>query len=117
MQAGTLPELFQARVAADPQAVAVVSGDTEVSYGELNARANRLARLLIGRGVGPESIVALALPRSVDLVVAVLAVVKAGGAYLPVDPGYPAQRIGYMLTDAAPVCVLTDERGRRGAAR
>ena len=58
--------------------------------GELNARANRLARLLIERGVGPESIVALALPRSADLVVAVLAVVKAGGAYLPVDPEYPA---------------------------
>ena len=57
--------------------------------------------------MGPESIVALALPRTADLVVAVLAVVKAGGAYLPVDPDYPAQRIGYMLADAAPVCVLT----------
>ena len=87
----------QAQVAAAPHAVAVVSGDAEVSYRELNGRANRLARLLAARGVGPESIVALALPRSADLVVAVLAVVKAGGAYLPVDPDYPAQRIGYML--------------------
>ena len=107
VRAGTLPELFEAQVAAAPHAVAVVCGDAEVSYGELNGRANRLARLLIGRGVGPESIVALALPRTADAVVAVLAVVKAGGAYLPVDPQYPAQRIGYMLTDAAPVCVLT----------
>ena len=88
----------------------MVSGDTQVTYGQLNARANRLARLLTGRGVGPESIVALALPRSVDLVAALLAVAKAGGAYLPVDPGYPAQRITYMLTDAAPVCVLTTAR-------
>ena len=107
VRAGTLPELFEAQVAAAPHAVAVVCGDAEVSYGELNGRANRLARLLIGRGVGPESIVALALPRTADAVVAVLAVVKAGGAYLPVDPQYPAQRIGYMLTDAAPVCVIT----------
>ena len=78
-----------------------------MTYEELNARANRLARLLIQRGVGPESIVALALPRTTDLLAAVLAVVKAGGAYLPVDPGYPVQRIGYMLADAAPVCVLS----------
>ena len=107
VRTGTLPELFQGHAAADPQAVAVVFEDTQVTYGQLNARANRLARLLIGRGVGPESIVALALPRSVDLFAAVLAVAKAGGAYLPVDPGYPAQRITYMLTDAAPVCVIT----------
>ena len=117
VRAGTLPELFEAQVAAAPHAVAVVCGDAEVSYGELNGRANRLARLLIGRGVGPESIVALALPRTADAVVAVLAAVKAGGAYLPVDPQYPAQRIGYMLTDAAPVCVLTTAAGRPGAAR
>jgi amino acid adenylation domain-containing protein len=104
---GTLPELFQAQVAAAPHAVAVVSGDLQVTYQDLNARANRLARLLIGRGVGPESIVALALPRSADLIVAILAVAKAGGAYLPVDPEYPAQRIAYMLTDAAPVRVVT----------
>jgi amino acid adenylation domain-containing protein len=109
VQAGTLPELFQAQAAASPQAVAVIFDDTQVSYGELNVRANRLARLLVQRGVGPESIVALALPRSVDLVVAILAVVKAGGAYLPVDPGYPAQRIAYMLSDAAPVCVITTD--------
>jgi amino acid adenylation domain-containing protein/non-ribosomal peptide synthase protein (TIGR01720 family) len=107
VRAATLPDLFEARAAAAPQSVAVVSDDAELSCGQLNARANRLARLLIERGVGPESIVALALPCTVDLVVAVLAVVKAGGAFLPVDVEYPAQRIGHMLTDAAPVCVIT----------
>jgi non-ribosomal peptide synthetase component F len=106
---GTLPQLVQAQVAATPDAVAVVFGEVRLTYGELNAAANRLARLLVGRGVGPESVVALALPRSADLVVAILAVMKAGGAYLPVDPGYPAQRIAYMLSDAAPVCVLTTD--------
>ena len=80
-----------------------------MSYGELNVRANRLARLLIGRGVGPESLVAVVMDRSADLVVALLAVVKAGGAYLPVDPGYPADRVSYLFTDAAPVLALTDQ--------
>ena len=75
----------------------------------MNGRANRLARLLIGRGVGPESLVAVVMERSADLVVALLAVLKAGGAYLPVDPGYPADRISYLLTDAAPVLALTDQ--------
>ncbi|MFE2596935.1 amino acid adenylation domain-containing protein [Streptomyces sp. NPDC059396] len=105
--AGTLPELFQARAARTPDAVAVVFEGVEVTYGDLNARANRLARLLIGRGVGPESLVAVMMHRSVDLVVALLAVVKAGGAYVPVDPDYPADRITYVLTDAQPLLVLT----------
>ena len=109
MPQGTLPELFQAQVARTPEATAVVFEDTCLSYGELNGRANRLARLLIARGVGPESLVAVVMERSADLVVALLAVVKAGGAYLPVDPGYPADRISYLLTDAAPVLALTDQ--------
>ena len=109
MPRATLPELFQAQVARTPEAAAVVFEGVELSYGELNGRANRLARLLIGRGVGPESLVAVVMERSAELVVALLAVVKAGGAYLPVDPGYPAERIGYMLTDAAPVLALTDQ--------
>ncbi|MEU0391171.1 AMP-binding protein, partial [Streptomyces chartreusis] len=104
---GTLPQLFEAQVARTPDAVAVAYGDTSVSYGELNARANRLARVLVKRGVGPERLVGLALPRSVDMVVAVLAVLKAGGAYLPIDPDYPGERIAFMLQDADPVCVLT----------
>ncbi|MFF9352784.1 amino acid adenylation domain-containing protein, partial [Streptomyces sp. NPDC014734] len=102
-----LPALFEAQVARTPDATAVVHGDVELTYAELNSRANRLARLLVERGAGPEGLVALALPRSVDQVVAVYATVKAGAAYLPVDPEYPADRIAYMLDDARPVCVLT----------
>ncbi|MGH3996724.1 MAG: non-ribosomal peptide synthetase, partial [Pseudonocardiaceae bacterium] len=100
-------ELFQAQVARAPESVAVVCGGAELSYAELNARANRLARLLIGRGVGPEQFVGLALPRSVDMVVALVAVAKTGAGYLPIDPGYPAARIEFMCADAAPVVVLT----------
>ncbi|MEU8927930.1 amino acid adenylation domain-containing protein, partial [Kitasatospora sp. NPDC048545] len=101
-----LPELFGAQSARTPEATALVVGDTVISYGELEARANRLARLLVRRGVGPEERVALVLPRTADLPVALLAVLKAGGAYVPVDPEYPADRIGYVLDDAAPVLVL-----------
>ncbi len=108
----TLPELFEARVAAVPGAVAVVWDGATLSYGELNERANRLAHELLGRGVGPEDVVALALPRSADLVVAVLAVLKAGAAYLPLDPAYPAGRVAYMVADAGPALVLTTTEHR-----
>ncbi|WP_035796832.1 non-ribosomal peptide synthetase [Kitasatospora mediocidica] len=108
--ASTLPELFEARRTAAPDAVALACGTRELTYAELDARANRLARHLVTLGVGAEDLVALALPRSVELVVAALAVLKAGGAYLPVDPHYPADRITYMLTDAAPALLLTDSR-------
>lgn len=77
------PELFEAAVGRAPDAVAVVHGDTTVTYGELNDRANRLARRLIALGVGPDALVAVAVPRSVDLVTTLLAVLKAGGGYLP----------------------------------
>jgi enterobactin synthetase component F len=103
----TLVELFAAQAAATPDAVAVEFGDTALSYAELNARADRLARLLVERGVGAEKVVALALPRSVELIVAVWAVFKAGGVYLAIDPRHPDERITFMLDDAAPVCVLT----------
>ncbi|MET7695826.1 amino acid adenylation domain-containing protein [Streptomyces sp. NPDC005483] len=100
--ARTVPELFEVRVARTPAATAVVFGEVCLTYGELNARANRLARLLVGRGVAAGDRVAVVLERSADLVVALLAVVKTGAAYVPVDPAYPADRIGYLLADAAP---------------
>ncbi|WP_177244834.1 non-ribosomal peptide synthetase, partial [Streptomyces sp. yr375] len=110
----TLPELFERQAAETPDAVAVTFQGTGLSYGGLNARANRLARRLVGHGIGPETIAALALPRGTDLVVALLAVLKTGAAYLPLDPDAPADRLSWMLTDAAPVAVLTD---RATAAR
>ncbi|GAT67431.1 non-ribosomal peptide synthetase [Planomonospora sphaerica] len=102
----TLPELFEAQARRTPDAVAVTAAGTEFTYAELNARANRLAHKLAAHGAGPERIVALALPRSADLVAALLAVVKTGAAYLPLDPTYPADRLDYMISDAAPVCVV-----------
>ena len=114
----TLPELFAAQVAATPDHPALFFEDTELSYAELDAAANRLARALAARGVGPEQVVALALPRSAELVTAILAVLKAGAAYLPLDPDYPADRIEFMLADAAPALVLSPRGARRaGAAR
>ncbi|MFF2549305.1 amino acid adenylation domain-containing protein, partial [Kitasatospora sp. NPDC058063] len=104
----TVPELFAAQAARTPEAVAVTHRDTELTYRELDARANRLAHLLVERGVGPEDFVALALSRSADLVVAVLAVLKAGAAYVPLDPEYPADRLAYTLADAQPALLLTD---------
>ncbi|MFF7988133.1 condensation domain-containing protein, partial [Streptomyces sp. NPDC007901] len=107
--AETAVERFERQVVPAPDAVAVACAcGVEVSYGELNARANRLARYLVGLGVGPESVVGLCLSRGVDLIVAVLGVLKAGGAYLPLDPDYPAERLQFMLADARPVCVLTE---------
>ncbi|TDC74548.1 AMP-binding protein, partial [Streptomyces hainanensis] len=103
----TLPELFERRARETPDAVAVVFEDEEVTYGELDLRATRLAWELTARGVGRERVVAVALPRSVELVVALLAVVKAGGAYLPLDPDYPGDRVAFMLADARPVCLVT----------
>ncbi|GHF80856.1 hypothetical protein GCM10018790_68250 [Kitasatospora xanthocidica] len=100
-------ELFEARAAHRPQAPAVLFRGTELGYGELNARANRLARLLIDRGVGPEQTVALALPRGPEAVGATLAVLKAGAGFLPIDADYPADRIAYMLADAAPAVLVT----------
>ncbi|HEU5471257.1 MAG TPA: non-ribosomal peptide synthase/polyketide synthase [Actinophytocola sp.] len=103
-----VPHRFEAQAARTPDAPAVVDGDVCLSYAELDARANRLAHLLIERGAGPERVVALMLPRSAEFVVAVLATLKSGAAYLPVDPGYPAERIAFLLSDADPVLVVTD---------
>ncbi|MER5362578.1 amino acid adenylation domain-containing protein [Streptomyces sp. NPDC002785] len=100
--------LLEGLAARTPDATAVVFRGTTLTCSELNERANRLARLLIGRGVGPERIVALALPRGAQVLVAMFAVLKAGAAFLTVDPGLPADRIAYLLQDAAPAVVLTD---------
>ncbi|MFJ2768456.1 non-ribosomal peptide synthetase [Streptomyces sp. NPDC087300] len=102
----TVPELFEAIVARESDAPALVFKDRTLGYRELNARANRLARRLVAHGVGPDTLVALSLPRSDGLVVAVLAVLKAGGAYLPLDPNYPAPRLTRMVEDARPVLML-----------
>nr|WP_042178035.1 non-ribosomal peptide synthetase [Kibdelosporangium sp. MJ126-NF4]CEL12932.1 Siderophore biosynthesis non-ribosomal peptide synthetase modules @ Bacillibactin synthetase component F [Kibdelosporangium sp. MJ126-NF4]CTQ98617.1 Siderophore biosynthesis non-ribosomal peptide synthetase modules @ Bacillibactin synthetase component F (EC 2.7.7.-) [Kibdelosporangium sp. MJ126-NF4] len=102
-----LPDLFTAQATRTPDATAVLADGERLTYRELDERSNRLARLLIARGIGPESTVALSVPRSVDMVTAVLAVTKAGGAYVPVDPDYPADRVRFMLSDAQPVLVLT----------
>ncbi|MFD9618913.1 amino acid adenylation domain-containing protein [Streptomyces virginiae] len=107
VEPGAVTEVFAARAAASPDAVAVVAGDERLTFAELEDRAGRLAALLAGRGVGPDTVVALAVPRSAGTVVATLAVLKAGGAYLPLDLDHPAERIAYMLGDAAPVCAVT----------
>ncbi|MFI8291557.1 amino acid adenylation domain-containing protein [Streptomyces sp. NPDC085614] len=105
--AALAPALIEARAAAAPDAPAVVSDAGTLTYGQLNAEANRLARLLIDRGAGPERMVALMLPRSAGLVAAVLAVLKTGAAYVPVDPALPAHRIAYLLADSDPSVVVT----------
>ncbi|QMU70574.1 non-ribosomal peptide synthase/polyketide synthase [Streptacidiphilus sp. P02-A3a] len=103
----TLAEAFGRRAAATPDAPAVRCGSELLSYRELDQRANRLARLLVAAGAGPERFVALALPRTADLVVALLAVLKSGAGYLPVDPGYPADRIAFLFADVRPDAVVT----------
>ncbi|MFD9076876.1 non-ribosomal peptide synthetase, partial [Streptomyces lasiicapitis] len=103
----TVPDLFERQVARTPDASAVVCGEVRLSYAELNTRANRLAHRLIAAGTGPEQVVAVALPRTADLIVALVAVLKTGAAYLPIDPRHPADRIAFMLQDAAPACVVT----------
>ncbi|MFE0424072.1 amino acid adenylation domain-containing protein, partial [Streptomyces sp. NPDC058953] len=103
----TLPELLEAWADRDPGRPAVTAAGELLSYAALNARANRLARELIAHGAGPERVVAIALPRSTDLIAAVWAVLKAGAAYLPLDPGYPAERIAFLLDDVRPAALLT----------
>ncbi|GGK49803.1 non-ribosomal peptide synthase/polyketide synthase [Nocardia camponoti] len=106
----TLAAMFVAQVARTPDAVAIRMGDENLTYRELDARANQLSRHLRDSGIGPESLVALSIRRSVDLVVAMYAVVAAGAAYVPIDPDHPADRIGHILTTAAPAAVLTTTR-------
>jgi len=104
----TLAELFAAQADRVPSAVAVSSAQTRLTYAELDARSNRLARRLVAIGAGPESVVGLLMSRTPELVVAMLAILKAGGAYLPIDPDYPADRVEFMLADAGAVAVVTE---------
>ena len=110
----TLADRFHAVAERDPDAVAVRAGEVTLSFGELEIRANRLARRLIAVGAGPETLVAVALPRTAELIVALLAVIESGAGYLPIDPGYPAERIDYMVTDARPVCAISNAEGPAG---
>jgi amino acid adenylation domain-containing protein len=107
----TLASLFEARVAQSPDAPALISGEQVLSYGELNARANRLAHRLRALGVGPDRCVGLCLPRCIDLVVGTLAIVKAGGAYVPLDPAWPAARIARLLADTQAAWVIAGRDG------
>ena len=99
--AACVHELFQAQADRVPQAIAVRHGDVAVTYAELERRANRLAHYLVARGVGPDVLVALCMERSIDLIVAMLAVLKAGGGYVPIDPRNPPERLRFLLADSS----------------
>jgi amino acid adenylation domain-containing protein len=103
----TIADMLDERAAMVPDELALVCGDERLTYAELDARINRIARLLLAHGAEPERVVALALPRGADVVAALFAVLQTGAAYLPLDPGYPADRLELMLADAAPTCLLT----------
>ncbi|ERN39842.1 non-ribosomal peptide synthetase module, partial [Rubidibacter lacunae KORDI 51-2] len=108
-QGTCLHELFEAQVARDPSAVALVFEGKELSYGTLNAQANRLAHHLQALGVGPDVLVGLCVERSFEMVVGLLAVLKAGGAYVPLDPAYPMERLRFMLEDSRPRVLIHDD--------
>ena len=109
-------ELFEVQAERTPEAVAVEFEEQQLSYGELNARANQLARHLRGLGVKPDDRVAICVERSLEMVVGLLAILKAGGAYVPLDPSYPAARLGFMLKDSVPVALLVDSAGQAALA-
>ncbi|MET7938110.1 amino acid adenylation domain-containing protein [Streptomyces sp. NPDC005322] len=105
----TIVSRFERQAAATPDAIAVTYDTTSLTYAEVNARANRLAHLLRERGAGPRQYVALSMPRTEELVIAVLGVLKSGAAYVPIDPAYPADRIAYMVADARPILTVTPD--------
>jgi len=106
-QDATLPDLFEAQVARTPDAVAVVFEDKSLTYAELNLRTNQLAHHLIAAGAGPETIVGLCLERSLEMVIGMIAILKAGAAYLPLDPVNPPERLSFMLDDANVLVLIT----------
>lgn len=109
LPAVSLPTLFEKQVAENPEATALLYQGKTLSYRQLNQQVNRFTNLLIEKGIGPEQFVALVLPRSADMVIAMLAVLKAGAAYLPIDPDYPADRVEFMLSNAQPTYIVTDK--------
>src|SRR6185369_12206269 len=106
----TLHQLFEAQAAATPAAVALISETEQISYGELNERANQLAHYLRELGVGPEQLIGVCCERSIEMMVAVLGVLKAGAAYVPLDPEYPAARLAGMMEDEGLAVLLTQEK-------
>ncbi len=106
-QEKTIQELFEEQVERVPGNVAIVFNNQEVTYHELNAKANRLARTLRAKGLQAESIVGIMVEQSIDMVVGILAILKAGGAYLPIDPDYPKERVNYLIADSGAALVLT----------
>jgi amino acid adenylation domain-containing protein len=105
----TIHQLFEEQVAKNPDAIAVVYGDRQISYQELNQKANQLAHYLDKLGVSANVLVGVCVERSVDMVVGLLAILKAGGAYVPIDANYPSERVGYMLTDAQVQILVTQK--------
>lgn len=113
-QAELIHELFEKQVERTPQLVAVVYAGQSLTFAELNGRANRLARFLTEKGVGPDQLVGICVERSLEMVVGLLGILKAGAAYVPLDPDYPAERLARILEDAVPRVVLTQARLREG---
>ncbi|MGI6119752.1 MAG: amino acid adenylation domain-containing protein, partial [Desulfosporosinus sp.] len=107
-EAKTVSELFEEQVIKTPNKTAIIFGDKEITYFELNQRANQLARYILGKGVARNSIVGLLINRSLEMVIGILGILKAGAAYLPIDPGYPDERIVYMLNQSRTRLTLTD---------
>ncbi|MDY7088054.1 MAG: amino acid adenylation domain-containing protein [Actinomycetota bacterium] len=110
--ADTVADLLADQAARTPDEVALVAGDRQLTYAQLDERVDQLARLLVSRGAGPERVVALALPRTLDMVAALFAVLRTGAAYLPLELDLPAERLALMLADTEPMCVLTYESVR-----
>ncbi|HEX4959375.1 MAG TPA: non-ribosomal peptide synthase/polyketide synthase, partial [Thermoanaerobaculia bacterium] len=117
LDTGVLHERFSAQAARAPEATAVVFEGERLSYGELETRSNQLARYLMGQGVLPGDLVGLRLERSVGMAVAILGVLKAGAAYVPLDPAYPAERLAFLVADSRPSVVLTEESLAEDAER
>jgi amino acid adenylation domain-containing protein len=108
-----LHQLFEAQVEKTPDAIAVVCGDGQLTYRELNCRANQLARYLQKRGVQPNTLVGISVERSLEMVIGLYGIIKAGGAYLPIDPTYPTERIEYMLADSKVEILLVEQNNQK----